>query len=400
MKKFIRIFDSALAVLASVIYCFVAVGNAFLPDRIVTYSPSDVSFSNMYSLDSSEYEKVDYQGNKRVSTYKSDITLFGIIPVKEADVSVQQKKKVYVSGESFGIKLYTDGVIVVGTKDVDTSNGTCNPAKDAGIEKGDIIVEINGDKMTSASQVENILNDNNGKSYKIKVKRNSNYKFFTVKPMYSPSQGCYKVGLWVRDSTAGIGTITFFNPENQTVAALGHPITDVDTNEIMPILDGEAVKANVTKLYKSKAGEAGSLCCDFTNETIGTLTENTQNGIYGKYECEVNKSLAYEIASPQEIERGQAQIICTVDGDGPKLYTVEITRVSYRENNSGKNMVVKVVDEELLEKTGGIVQGMSGSPIIQNGKLVGALTHVIVDNPQKGYAIFAQSMVEESENVT
>ena len=400
MKKFIRIFDSALAVLASVIYCFVAVGNAFLPDRIVTYSPSDVSFSNMYSLDSSEYEKVDYQGNKRVSTYKSDITLFGIIPVKEADVSVQQKKKVYVSGESFGIKLYTDGVIVVGTKDVDTSNGTCNPAKDAGIEKGDIIVEINGEKMTSASQVENILNDNNGKSYKIKVKRNSNYKFFTVKPMYSPSQGCYKVGLWVRDSTAGIGTITFFNPENQTVAALGHPITDVDTNEIMPILDGEAVKANVTKLYKSKAGEAGSLCCDFTNETIGTLTENTQNGIYGKYECEVNKSLAYEIASPQEIERGQAQIICTVDGDGPKLYTVEITRVSYRENNSGKNMVVKVVDEELLEKTGGIVQGMSGSPIIQNGKLVGALTHVIVDNPQKGYAIFAQSMVEESENVT
>lgn len=400
MKKFIRIFDSALAVLASVIYCFVAAGNAFLPDRIVTYSPSDISFSNMYSLDSSEYEKVDYQGNKRVSTYKSDITLFGIIPVKEADVSVQQKKKVYVSGESFGIKLYTDGVIVVGTKDVDTSNGTCNPAKDAGIEKGDIIVEINGEKMTSASQVENILNDNNGKSYKIKVKRNSNYKFFTVEPMYSPSQGCYKVGLWVRDSTAGIGTITFFNPENQTVAALGHPITDVDTNEIMPILDGEAVKANVTKLYKSKAGEAGSLCCDFTNETIGTLTENTQNGIYGKYECEVNKSLAYEIASPQEIERGQAQIICTVDGEGPKIYTVEITRVSYRENNSGKNMVVKVVDEELLEKTGGIVQGMSGSPIIQNGKLVGALTHVIVDNPQKGYAIFAQSMVEESENVT
>ncbi|MGN1420888.1 MAG: SpoIVB peptidase [Eubacterium sp.] len=399
MKKFIRIFDSVLAVLVSVIYCFVAVGNVLLPDRIVTYSPSDVSYNNIYSLKSSDYEKVDYQNNKRVSTYKSDITLFGIIPVKEADISVQQKKKVYVSGESFGIKLYTDGVIVVGTKDVDTANGTCNPAKEAGIEKGDIIIEINGEKMASASQVENILNDNNGKSYKIKVKRNSNYKVFTVEPVFSPSQGCYKVGLWVRDSTAGIGTITFFNPENQTVAALGHPITDVDTNEIMPILDGEAVKANVTKLYKSKAGEAGSLCCDFTNETIGTLTENTQNGIYGKYECEVNKSLVYEVASPQEVERGQAQIICTVDGDGPKLYTVEITRVSYRENNSGKNMVVKVVDDELLKKTGGIVQGMSGSPIIQNGKLVGALTHVIVDNPQKGYAIFAQSMVEESENV-
>ncbi len=399
MKKFIRIFDSVLAVLISAVYCMVAVGNELLPDRIVTYSPSDVSYNSIYTLKSSDYEKVDYQNNKRVSAYKSYITLFGIIPVKEADVSVQQKKKVYVSGESFGIKLYTDGVIVVGTKDVDTANGTCNPAKEAGIEKGDIIIEINGEKMISATQVENILNDNNGKSYKIKVKRNSNYKFFTVEPVFSPPQGCYKAGLWVRDSTAGIGTITFFNPENQTVAALGHPITDVDTNEIMPILDGEAVKANVTKLYKSKAGEAGSLCCDFTNETIGSLTENTKNGIYGKYECEVNKSLAYEIASPQETERGQAQIICTVDGEGPELYTVEITRVSYRENNNGKNMVIKVVDEDLLNKTGGIVQGMSGSPIIQNGKLVGALTHVIVDNPQKGYAIFAQSMVEESENV-
>lgn len=399
MKKLIRAFDMALAVMVAVIFCFVGVGNEVLPDRVVTYSSGDVNYNSIYTLKSDVYEKVDFQNNKRVSTYKSDITLFGIIPVKEADVSLQQKKKVYVSGESFGIKLYTDGVIVVGTKDVDSAKGSCNPAKEAGIEKGDIIVEINGEKMISASQVEKILNDNNGKPYKIKVKRNSNYKVFNVEPVYSPSQGCYKAGLWVRDSTAGIGTITFFNPENNSVAALGHPITDVDTNEIMPILDGEAVKAKVTKLYKSRAGEAGSLCCDFTNESIGKLSKNTGNGIYGKYECDINKNLPYEIASPQETERGQAQIICTVDGEGPKLYTVEITRVSFRDNNNGKNMVVKVVDEELMEKTGGIVQGMSGSPIIQNGKLVGALTHVIVDNPQKGYGIFAQSMVEESEKV-
>lgn len=358
MKKAIRIFDSVLAAFLAVVYGFIIIGSELLPDSIITYSSSDISYGHIYTLKSTVEERVDFQNNARVSASENDIRLFGIIPVKEVSVSSRQKQKVYVSGESFGIKLYTDGVIVVGTKDVDSASGSCNPAKEAGIEKGDIIVDINNEKMTSASQVENILNDNNGKEYRIKIKRNSNYKTFTVTPVYSPSQGCYKVGLWVRDSTAGIGTITFYNPENNSVAALGHPITDVDTNEIMPILDGEAVKAKVTKLYKSTTGEAGSLCCDFSNVVIGTLSENTQSGIFGKYECEVSEGLAYEVASPQEVERGQAQIICTVDSSGPKLYTVEITRVSYRESSGSKNMVVKVTDKNLIEKTGGIVQGM------------------------------------------
>lgn len=399
MKKFIRIADAVLAVFLIVVFTFVVIGNDCLPDKIVSYSPKDVSYNTVYKLNYSKDAKVDFQNNSQVTNTKSDITLMGIIPVKSVDVSQQKKQKVIVSGECFGIKLYTDGVIVVGTRNVEAGDKECNPAKTAGIEKGDIIVEINSQKITSAKQVENILNDNNGKSYKIKIKRNSNYKTFTVTPVYSPSEGCYKVGLWVRDSTAGIGTISFFNPKNKSVAALGHPITDVDTEEIMPILDGEAVRATVTKLYKSKNGEAGSLCCDFSNDTIGTLSENTRFGIYGKYTCNVNNNLLYEVAAVQEIERGQAQIICTVDESGPKLYTVEIARISYRENSAGKNMVVKVVDEQLKEKTGGIVQGMSGSPIIQNGKLVGALTHVVVDNPTKGYAVFAQTMLERSNTV-
>lgn len=399
MKKTIRIFDCALAAVLAVIYALIAAGSILLPENVVSYTDSQISFANIYTVGSDTDEKVDYQSSTRVSDYQNDIRLFGVIPVKEIGVSEKEKKKVYVSGESFGIKLYTDGVIVVGTKDVDAADGKCNPAKEAGIEKGDIIVEINSHRMTSAEQVENILNNNNGTPYKIKIKRNSNYKTFSLTPVYSPSQGCYKAGLWVRDSTAGIGTVTFYNPENNSVAALGHPITDVDTNEIMPILDGEAVRANVTKLYKSSPGNAGSLCCDFTNDKIGSLSENTSCGIFGKYECEVDKSRVYEIAAPQEIERGAAQLFCTVGSGAPKLYSVEITRVFYRDGGSGKNMVVKVTDEELLEKSGGIVQGMSGSPIIQNGKLIGALTHVIVDNPEKGYAVFAQSMLEESENV-
>lgn len=391
MKKAIRIIDGIFALCLIVIYSFVAFGNFTLPNNIEAYQNKKIEYKSVYSLKNSSFSQVDYQNSSKVSPSKAEIKLLGVIPVKSVSVTQSKTKKVNVSGECFGIKLYTDGVIIVGIRDVDIDGGKCNPAKEAGLEKGDIIVEINGKKMYSATSVTDILNDNNGKEYKITVKRNGNYKQFSLKPVYSKSQGCYKVGLWVRDSTAGIGTVTFYDKSNGTVAALGHPITDVDTNEIMPILDGEAVKANVTKIYKSKPGEAGSLCCDFTNDVIGTLKKNCDSGIFGKFTCDLSNTYEYEIASPNEIQKGAVQILCTLD-DSPKFYDAEITRISYRENRKGKNMVVKITDKRLLEKTGGIVQGMSGSPIIQNGKLVGALTHVIVDSPEKGYAIFAQDM--------
>lgn len=381
------------------IFSLIGFGDLCLPDRISTYSSKNISYKNIYTVDMGNNSQVDFQNNTRVSPSESEIKILGIIPVKTTKVLQETEKRVYVSGESFGIKLYTDGVIVVGTKDVETANGKCNPAKEAGLEKGDIIISINNVKMTDSSQVEETFNDNNGKDYKIVVKRNGNYKNFTLKPVYSQSEGKYKVGVWVRDSTAGIGTVTFYNSENNSIGALGHPITDVDTNEIMPILNGEAVKANVTKIYKSTDGEAGSLCCDFTNNVIGSLSVNSICGIYGKYEYSLVGKRLYKVAASQEVEKGSAQLLCTVDEKGPQLYDVEITRVSYRENNDEKNMVVRVTDKNLIEKTGGIVQGMSGSPIIQNGKLVGALTHVIVDNPEKGYAIFAEKMVEKSEEL-
>ena len=395
MKKAIRIIDGIFALCLIIIYSFIVFGNIVLPDKIEAYSTKKIEYKSVYSVENNSLYQVDYQNNSKVSPIENDIKLLGIIPVKTTSIIQSKPKKVSVSGESFGIKLYTDGVIIVGIRDVETDKGKCNPAKEAGLEKGDIIIEINGKKVYSADSVTDILNDNNGKDYKITVKRNGNYKEFLLKPAYSSSQGCYKVGLWVRDSTAGVGTITYYDKSNNTVSALGHPITDVDTNEIMPILDGEAVRATVTKIYKSKAGEAGSLCCEFTNDIIGTLKKNCQSGIYGKYTCTLKNTYEYEVASPNEIVRGPVQILCTIDSGKAKFYNAQISRISYRENKKGKNMVVKITDERLLEKTGGIVQGMSGSPIIQNGKLVGALTHVIVDSPEKGYAIFAQDMVDE-----
>lgn len=395
MKRAIRIIDGIFALCLIIIYSFIVFGNIVLPDKIEAYSTKKIEYKSVYSVENNSSYQVDYQNSSKVSPVENDIKLLGIIPVKTTSIIQSKPKKVSVSGESFGIKLYTDGVIIVGIRDVETDKGKCNPAKEAGLEKGDIIIEINGKKVYSADSVTDILNDNNGKDYKITVKRNGNYKEFLLKPAYSSSQGCYKVGLWVRDSTAGVGTITYYDKSNNTVSALGHPITDVDTNEIMPILDGEAVRATVTKIYKSKAGEAGSLCCEFTNDIIGTLKKNCQSGIYGKYTCTLKNTYEYEVASPNEIVRGPVQILCTIDSGKAKFYNAQISRISYRENKKGKNMVVKITDERLLEKTGGIVQGMSGSPIIQNGKLVGALTHVIVDSPEKGYAIFAQDMVDE-----
>ncbi|MCC8072899.1 MAG: SpoIVB peptidase [Clostridiales bacterium] len=399
MKRIIRTADCIIAVILIFIYALIGFGSYALPNEVGSYNFQTITFDSIYTIKSEENSQVDYQSNLRVSEIESEIKLFGIIPVKSANILQQEEKSVYVSGECFGIKLYSDGVMVVGTKDVDTADGETNPAKQAGIEVGDLIIEINGVKMLSSSQVEETLNDNNGTDFTFKIKRNGNYKTLILSPAYSVSEKCYKAGIWVRDSTAGIGTITFYNPENQTMATLGHPITDVDTNEIVPILNGEAVRATVTKVYKSTSGETGSLCCDFSDETIGTLSVNTDYGIYGEYNIEIENSLLYQVASEQEVERGEAQILCTVDSGTPKLYDVEITRISYREGNHDKNMVIKVTDEELLSKTGGIIQGMSGSPIIQNGKLVGALTHVIVDDPEKGYAIFANKMVNQSENV-
>lgn len=397
MKKAIRILDSFFAIFLVVIYSFVIYGDVMLPNEITVIDYSDKVISDIYTVSSSVDKSVDLQKAQSVGTEKADLKFLGIIPVKEETVTHSEPKKVFVSGQPFGIKLYTDGVIVVGTKDIMVEGKKVNPSKQAGIEVGDVIVLINNKKVYSSDDVEKILNDNNGNDYKVTVKRGSKLKTFTVSPVYVPDEGCYKAGMWVRDSTAGIGTVTFYNPSTKSIATLGHPITDVDTGEIMPILNGEAVKTKVTSVIKSSQNETGSLCCDFLSTTIGTLNENSNRGVYGKYVDNIDLSQCpeYEVAPVQEVKKGFAQIICTVDENGPKVYSAEIVKVLF--NDKEKNMIIKITDKELIEKTGGIVQGMSGTPIIQNGKLIGAITHVIVNDPTKGYGIMAQNMLDEVE---
>lgn len=396
MKKFIKIFDGVFSLLCAVIFTFVFIGDKTLPDNIISYNSEVNDFSSFYSfVDNEKTQSVDYQG---VSAQKTTLKLLGTIPVKDVGITDKPSGTVFVSGEAFGIKLYTDGVIVVGTKDVELDGKTVNPAKEAGICVGDVIISINGINVYSSDDVIDAINNNNGLDYRIKVKRDGRYKNFTLKPVYSNKEGCYKAGMWVRDSTAGIGTVTFYNKQSGMFAALGHQINDVDTNEIMPLLEGEAVGATVTGVQSGNKNTAGSLCCRFEDYTVGRLMENTSCGIYGSYTSVSDKTKEYTVAAAQEVKKGSAQIISTVDGNSPQTYDIEIVKVNYK-GDGEKDIVFKVKDDRLIEKTGGIVQGMSGSPIIQNNKLVGAVTHVIVDNPKKGYGIFAQTMYEKSNNL-
>ena len=396
MKKAIRIFDVILFFICVVIFGVIIWGNAALPSGVVTYDGNSEPLAKVFTYTG---KSTSLAVDKQTATpRRENLKLFGIIPVKEVTVTEKAEQKVMVSGEVFGIKLYTDGVIVVGIQEVQTDSGKKSPSGSAGIEVGDIIVAIDGENVYTSDQVQSILGANNGGSFEVKIKRGERYRDYTVTPVYCEREGCYKAGMWVRDSTAGIGTITFYNKQSGIFAALGHQINDIDTKEIMPMLDGEAVKATVSKIEKSTRGTTGSLECDFTNQTLGKLLSNTDCGIYGAY-AEISEcAKEYPVAAIQEVKKGKATLISTVEKGQPKKYEIEITHIGFNENNREKNMIVKVTDKDLIDKTGGIVQGMSGSPIIQNGKLVGALTHVIVGNPKKGYAVFAQTMAEESNN--
>lgn len=359
VKKFIRAADTVFAFLLTIVYSFVIYGNAMLPDKITVHDNKIQTIEKFYSVAVEENPRsVDFQSAESVGSNETDLKLLNVIPVKTEEILREEREKVFVSGKSFGIKLYTDGVIIVGTKDITIDAEVVNPAKNAGLQIGDIIISINGERVYSSDEVERILNDNNGKKYAIRIKRDGAYKTFELEPVYVPNESCYKAGMWVRDSTAGIGTVTFFYPKTNMVAALGHPITDVDTGEIMPILNGEAVETAVTSVTKSTGSETGSLSCDFSNVKIGTLTKNTNCGIYGSYDetADLTEAVAYEVAAVQEIKKGFCQLICTVEGEKPAVYSAEITRISY--NDKDKNMIIRVTDEELLKKTGGIVQGM------------------------------------------
>lgn len=339
--------------------------------------------------------------NNDTNTLKATLTLFGAIPVKNIEVHQEESQTFVIGGNPFGIKLLMDGVMVTELGKVDTKNGekVC-PAENAGIQVGDIIKSANGKSITSNDEIQKIIADSNGSTIKIIISRDGKDFPVFLKPEYSESSEKWRGGMWVRDSIAGIGTMTFFNRDTGEFAGLGHPVCDSDTGELVPISSGEAVQVEITDAKKGSKGIPGELHGQFLySNNFGTLNLNNSCGIYGILSEQAIESLCqsskeYKIGYSQDIKTGKAEIITTISGNSPKKYSIEIDKIDYNNPESTKNMVIRITDKELLENTGGIVQGMSGSPIIQDGKIIGAVTHVFVSDPTKGYAIFAENMIE------
>lgn len=317
--------------------------------------------------------------------------------IKAVSTSKNINKTVILGGDTFGIKLFTDGVMVIKIDKVDTSEGTKTPAKNANIEINDIIVKINNDNVTSNEQLGQAIAKSNGDEIDLTIKRN-NQTFDTKLVPCSDKDGVFRAGMWVRDSSAGIGTITYYDTENKYFAALGHGICDTDTGCLMPLSHGETVKATITSVTKGQIGTAGGLNGYFNTENLGNILFNTNSGLYSTLDTSDITGKEIEIANKEEVTTGDGYIATTIDSNGVKLYSVKIQAVSKNDGDENtKNLVIKITDKELLNATGGIVQGMSGSPIIQNGKLVGAVTHVFINKPDTGYGIFAQNMLENFE---
>lgn len=331
--------------------------------------------------------------------FKVDLKAFGIIPFSTVSVEVVDELQVAVLGTPFGMKLYTEGVLVVDMTDVETGNGNINPAKEAGIKKGDYIVSVDGRKISTNEELSAAVEASAGNEMRFEIKRNGKTKTVCFCAALSKETNSYKIGLWVRDSSAGIGTLTFYSPASGVVCGLGHGVCDEDTEKLLVLDSGELVTAEIISVEKGSAGSPGQLKGKFTNGTVGAIDLNSENGVYSLLKGNLNLSNLTEIALKQEIKDGEAQLLCTVNGDFPKLYSCTVKKRSSAYLSPTQNLIVTVTDPELLELTGGIVQGMSGSPILQNGKLIGAVTHVLVDDPAKGYGIFAENMLETAQGV-
>ena len=393
MKRFFKVLSAVFLIPCISLFSLVTYGNMNLPDEISITENETPDFGSVFSAES------DYAvaaGTKSFNEYKSQITALKVIPVKEIKINVTKRRYVGLGGDVFGIKLYTKGIIVVSIDSVTTSSGSKDPAVKAGLKCGDIITHINGEAAISSNQLTESVEQSQGQTLKLNIDRNGEKLELTLRPEMSVNGG-YKAGIWVRDSSAGIGTVTFYDDEAGKFAGLGHGVCDVDTGKIMPLNNGEAVRARVNGFYKSSAGNPGELCGVFSDIALGSLRVNCETGVYGDL-LQPSGAKTVPVALESEVKLGAAQMITTIDGNNPQYYDIEIIRIYPSSDLSSRNMIIKVTDTDLIEKTGGIVQGMSGSPIVQNSMLVGAVTHVFVNDPTQGYGIFATRMLDTQDS--
>ena len=320
------------------------------------------------------------------------VTLIAGISASKA-YSAEQSDTVRLGGQPFGVRFYNDGVVVTELEDFFDGCRYLCPARSGGLKTGDVIKAAGDRQVKTNEDLQSITADSSGKPICFTVERNGKRLERSVTPQKNIS-GQYLLGAWVRDSCAGIGTVTYYDDDRNYFAALGHGICDADTGALMPLGSAEIVRASINSVTKSAAGKPGSLNGYFTGESIGELTDNTSLGVYGKAQGDaLDEGRSVEIADFDEIKTGKAEIFTTITEGEPEYYTIEITDICNSSPESNENFVIKITDKRLLDECGGIVQGMSGSPIIQNGKLVGAVTHVFLNSPKEGYGVSARYMV-------
>lgn len=325
------------------------------------------------------------------------LSLMGI-PLRRVEVEVSEEKRFIPGGQAVGVAMRTEGVLIVGVADV---QGSDSPARLCGLRPGDMIYRMDGKDVHSAEELTAIVSQSGGRGVQVDFLREGAQHSTVMTPLKDEATGTVRMGAWVRDSTAGVGTLSFYDPETGRYGALGHAITDGDTGQVLTVGEGQILRADVVGVQKGLRGSPGELKGSFLREpvTLGDIQRNSILGIYGKMDSAAASELYPEglpIGLRSGVHTGPATILSTVDASGVQEFDVEITRVNPQSEPSPKSMVIRVTDPELLEKTGGIVQGMSGSPIIQDGRIIGAVTHVFVSDPTQGYGLYIDWMLTQS----
>lgn len=397
-KKILRL-TALLAFLLLLAGACIAGLAAALPDTFYTAdAPTALQVASMPYLTAQKKQgSVAADSTSPDTSANVTLALFGVLPVKTVRAVSTPRRTVQVCGTPFGVKLFSDGALVVAFSDRYTALGSENPAKAAGLRLGDLIVSAGGREVRSNDDLTTAIQAANGWPLPVVYRRGGAQYTAELVPV-KDEQGDYKAGVWVRDSGAGIGTMSFIDPAHGTFAGLGHSISDADTGADLTLLSGEIVPVTITGCIRGAAGSPGELRGEFSAASAGTVLANDTAGVYGQYSgSQTGHSMP--VANLQEVIPGDAELWTTVQGTTAQPYKVKIERVTMTGNDPNRNLLIRVTDAHLLEATGGIVQGMSGSPIVQNGQLAAVLTHVLVNDPTSGYAIFAATMLEKADAV-
>ncbi len=387
-----------------IVYIYVC-NISMLPNNIILMQGDLLKLNTIFGVNIKGNETMQASSNLNNSivaeTGKMDLnlSLFNIFGVKDVTVNVIPKTKVIPIGKAIGMKMYTEGVLVVGMSEIEGQK----PYEKTGIEAGDKIIEINKNEINSTDELIECVNNSNGKELEIKYISDEKEEYTNIIPVKTANNE-YKLGLWVRDAAAGVGTLTFYEPSTGSFGALGHGINDVDTYELIDIASGELVTTNIVDIVKGMDGSPGEIRGSIDNGvTIGSINKNTGFGVYGNVKnisrLNLTNQEEMDVANRSEIKTGKAEILCELENGKIEKYEIEIQKIFIDNNENNKSMLLKVTDEKLLEKTGGIIQGMSGAPIIQNGKFIGAVTHVLVNDSKVGYGVFADLMIKQMREV-